>query len=528
MSRTMTLTTFAIVVILVSFTSGQPDCSRGVDVAIVGAGPSGAYSAYRYQERKNVTVELFELSDRIGGRVYTTSFPGVPGLKLEAGAMMFYPELHPTVQGLVQKLGLQTRIFQEDERSGVRYYLRGQNLMKQLITQDGDLPFKLSPEEKINQHRLAHYYLEKLIGASIKTPISHSTFLGLKVSDGRELFKLTFDEALDLVATKEGKELLQALTLEFPIATPLSALSVFENLLGDYSGNRTVATLTDGMSALPARLVEEFLNSNPRQHKLTINRRLDSIEKRANGSYTLVFQKTMTQDKTTTDLGETDVVCAKTVILALPKCALRQLKWERLKEKAVAEAINDAVRDLALSKVFFTFPSKWWLQSPPSNITFSDLTFTAAYDWGQTRKDNTLVYGLLASSARGGATSRLEQLNSVGEPIQGSMPGPNKVSSALKEELLTQLARVVGLDREKIPEPLHAMSQFWTLPSDRCGLVTWRFGYNYEQVSARLEQQLLSGDIYLVGSDHAYGHHTIWVQGALETVDKVMGKLLHQ
>ena len=40
------------------------------DVAIVGAGVAGAFLAYRLRDR-NFTVTLYELSNRIGGRLYT-------------------------------------------------------------------------------------------------------------------------------------------------------------------------------------------------------------------------------------------------------------------------------------------------------------------------------------------------------------------------------------------------------------------------------------------------------------------------
>ena len=49
-----------------------------LDVAVVGGGVSGAYSAWRLQEAQGAKskIALFEYSDRIGGRLYSITIPG--------------------------------------------------------------------------------------------------------------------------------------------------------------------------------------------------------------------------------------------------------------------------------------------------------------------------------------------------------------------------------------------------------------------------------------------------------------------
>jgi len=50
-----------------------------VDIAVVGAGISGAYSAWRLKERyPEKHVALFEYSNRVGGRLYSVPLPGRP------------------------------------------------------------------------------------------------------------------------------------------------------------------------------------------------------------------------------------------------------------------------------------------------------------------------------------------------------------------------------------------------------------------------------------------------------------------
>ena len=53
--------------------SATPDFVQhsSCDLAIIGAGPGGVYTAWRYLAEKNGSVCLFERSDRAGGRIYT-------------------------------------------------------------------------------------------------------------------------------------------------------------------------------------------------------------------------------------------------------------------------------------------------------------------------------------------------------------------------------------------------------------------------------------------------------------------------
>lgn len=55
------------------------------DVAIIGAGISGSYAAYRLRE-KGWKVSLYEYSNRIGGRIHTVKLPGIPDVNVELGA----------------------------------------------------------------------------------------------------------------------------------------------------------------------------------------------------------------------------------------------------------------------------------------------------------------------------------------------------------------------------------------------------------------------------------------------------------
>src|SRR5258708_7672754 len=114
----------------------MPNLDVDLDVAIVGAGAAGTYCAWRLQQAlgADANIGLFEYSDRVGGRLYTVTMPGLPHVKAEVGGMRYIEKSHVIVAGLVKLLGLPTVDFpmgSPDDKVGSKcnlFYLRGQHL----------------------------------------------------------------------------------------------------------------------------------------------------------------------------------------------------------------------------------------------------------------------------------------------------------------------------------------------------------------------------------------------------------------
>ena len=110
--------------------------SPDLDVAIVGGGAAGTYTAWRLaHERPELRVRLFEASPRIGGRLHSVAFPQAPHLVAELGGMRFL-RAHRHVSGLVAHLGLVIRDFPVD-RDGDRVMLRGRNFSQRDVRAGG-------------------------------------------------------------------------------------------------------------------------------------------------------------------------------------------------------------------------------------------------------------------------------------------------------------------------------------------------------------------------------------------------------
>ena len=64
-----------------------------LDIAIVGAGLSGSYTAWKIRSNQN-KVALFEATNHIGGRFHTYRLGHNPVQNLELGALYYIPDVH--------------------------------------------------------------------------------------------------------------------------------------------------------------------------------------------------------------------------------------------------------------------------------------------------------------------------------------------------------------------------------------------------------------------------------------------------
>ena len=126
-----------------------------LDVAVIGGGCAGTYSAWRLQQEigADTSIGLFEYSDRIGGRLYSVTVPGVPSLKAELGGMRYIQESHKMVADLVEHLKLATRDFHMGAPDPVGancnlFYLRGRHLRLHELADPDKVPYNLAWSER--------------------------------------------------------------------------------------------------------------------------------------------------------------------------------------------------------------------------------------------------------------------------------------------------------------------------------------------------------------------------------------------
>ena len=116
-----------------------------LDVAIVGAGASGLYSAYRLKngqtkdnKKKDLDIAIFEMSDRVGGRLESVKLPGMTVVG-ELGGMRYMTE-QQIVTALIEDVfskeyGLNPISFPMGDPDHHLYYLRKQRFFANRFTQ---------------------------------------------------------------------------------------------------------------------------------------------------------------------------------------------------------------------------------------------------------------------------------------------------------------------------------------------------------------------------------------------------------
>ena len=131
--------------------SASIDAIHDVDIAVIGGGIAGCYTAWRLRtldkqqlapnspllpllkDKDRLDVALFEYSDRIGGRLWSAALKDVPDEYVEFGGMRFYKEMH-IVWNLIEKLGLGHRAVPFPVSDPDNFvYVRGQHLRSSQI-----------------------------------------------------------------------------------------------------------------------------------------------------------------------------------------------------------------------------------------------------------------------------------------------------------------------------------------------------------------------------------------------------------
>jgi len=126
---------------------------ESIDIAIVGGGVSGVYSAWRLKkELPDKKIVLFEGANRIGGRLLSVRPPDAPNMVAELGGMRILPAVQPRIKALLDELNrgpmkenpIETYDFPVDEPQNIAY-LRGVHLRLQDFTVNPrEVPYHLS------------------------------------------------------------------------------------------------------------------------------------------------------------------------------------------------------------------------------------------------------------------------------------------------------------------------------------------------------------------------------------------------
>ncbi|MGH9360284.1 MAG: FAD-dependent oxidoreductase [Thermoanaerobaculia bacterium] len=302
-----------------------------VDVAVVGAGVAGVYSAWRLKQKyPKQRIALFEYSNRIGGRLYSLPLPGMPHVNAELGGMRYIPDSQDFVRELIENQGLPTRDFPmgaPDDPGGENnlVYLRRRLMRARDLTDPALVPYLLNPTEQgKNPDQLQRYVMDSLVPHADK--LTPDQWNEVEVFNGEKLYKTGFWNLLYRVLTSEAYQFMDDAGGYYTnVANSNSVLSlpVFE-----FGPKVKYRTLVAGYEALPRAVAQSFLDIDGDFHP---NCRLDSFARRGEG-YAMLFVRTATDASGRTDARaipgpkETLKVSARQVVLAMPRRSLELVR----------------------------------------------------------------------------------------------------------------------------------------------------------------------------------------------------------
>ncbi|HLM01641.1 MAG TPA: FAD-dependent oxidoreductase [Pyrinomonadaceae bacterium] len=514
-----------------------------LDIAIVGGGVSGAYSAWRLQQEKGAKakIALFEYSDRIGGRLYTVTMPGLPNVKAELGGMRYIPTQHIIVNNLVEHLGLPTKQFPMGAPAPVGsncnlFYLRGKHLRLHELDDPDKVPYNLAWSER----GLGPTNLQVQVMNNI-----YPNFANLSLCDqmkikvfGKPIWQYGFWDLLYRVLSNEGYQFMKdAGGYDANVA---NANAVTQLPATEYNDETVFLTLRDGFEALPRTLAERFRKlpgGVPKDDRVQMNHRLAEILISETGEYryTLVFEKTITRHgKTEVKPGSTVKVRAKKLILAMPRRSLELIKSKFFEDSWLKAHIPSVLIQSAF-KLLLAYERPWWRSlGLVAGRSVTDLPIRQVYYFGtEAEQPGGLPFmnSLLMASYNDISTVPFWKGLEFGEPFKGYRPSclepgvtdivPKAEFPATEEMVFVankQVASVHALP--EIQQPYSARYHTWNEDPYGGGWHEWKANYRLDQIMCRMRKPVDNEDIHIVGE--AYSYLQGWVEGALETSESML------
>jgi lysine 2-monooxygenase len=515
-----------------------------LDIAVVGGGVSGAYSAWRLQQEKGAKakIALFEYSDRIGGRLYTITMPGLPHVKAEVGGMRYIPDQHVMVNSLVNHLEIPTKDFTMGAPAPVGsncnlFYLRGKHFRLHELSDPEKVPYNLAWSER----GLGPTNLQVQVMNSIYPNLANLSLCDqMKVTVfGKQLWKYGFWDLMYRVLSNEGYQFMKdAGGYDANVA---NANAVTQLPATEYSDETKFLTLRDGYDQLPIQLVEQFKNEMPggvpQNQRVRMNHRLSEILiGKGEYRYTLIFEETQTKDRKTKVKADSAPikVRAKKIILAMPRRSLELIKSDFFEDKWLKANIPSVLIQSAF-KLFLAYEKPWWRTlGLVSGRSVTDLPVRQIYYFGTEAEQEyglPFMNSLLMASYNDISTVPFWKGLEKGEPFKGYRPSCLEpgVTDVIPETEFPATDEMVNIANRQVAEvhalpeiqpPYSAVYHTWNEDPYGGGWHEWKANYRLDEVMCRMRKPVEDEDIHIVGEAYSYGQG--WVEGALDTAESTL------
>lgn len=544
-------------------TDGYDD-GRDLDVAIVGGGVSGLYTAHRLLASDATPygagdVEVFERSDRIGGRLDSVTLPGIEETG-ELGGMRFEPTAHRIVNALVTDVfddHLEARAFPMGDPANHLCYLRGQRFRASAWRE----------AQAEGEEFETRYYLDEADAGFSPGQLFRKVIYDVLHADPwvreaygdciRQESEYEYHVELDRQAWNEVK---QRLTYEFPgpyEGLPVSELGMW-TVLADQLGQEGYEFLSDagGYYALTANwnaaqamadialdfasepafetvcggfdlLAYALANAVLADHDATIRTRNPLRTFRRTPDAERRYALTVEHEPSGTEW----TVRADHVVLAMPRRSLELLdQYNFLFEDERVQQHLDAVLVQPALKLLMAFEEPWWEAElgAEAGASVTDLPIRQCYYFGTNEESGDDRSLFLASYDDERAVSFWEgheAEHSRREPRPTTPTGDAnrdelraaEASPRMVEAAMEQVRDLHGTD---VPDPYAACYKNWGKEPYGGGFNHWKPGVEIRDAMEFMRRPDPAEAVYVVGS--AYSGRQGWVEGALCTAEKTL------
>lgn len=530
------------------------------DYAIVGAGCSGLYCAWKLLEQDaSLKIQIFEKDDHIGGRLLSLKIPGLEnGRRAELGGMRF-TDKHVLVNELIRNLRAEA---QDDERKDLDpdpfqfetrlMYLRGRRLRWDDPDWAERSTYRLStPVRHLSQAAVAvategirraldylkpayeaqRFWLDRLKRDLRKDALTTKEWgeiqKDIPVNVGetkRFLYEIGFWNLLHRsLPNNDFLFLHDSLGYESLLANSNAAQAV-PTFLSDFD-NPEYFTLAGGMQTLPLLLAKKCKAKGAKIiDKQKVTRIATSKGSTGKAGFCLEAEDQTSQATKSHTL-------ARRVILALPKKAIKDIELSddfEDGEKYTFHTNLDAVTSHPAFKLFLVYESPWWYEELGrlDARTTTDLPIRQIYYIGDSIKGNDPVRVPLAKEkSLLMASYSDEHYVDFWHPLmydpcrERAFPQPDdpsvndyKAGSRVVDKTKLMLNEI---HQGTPPDPIDAYAKEWQ--------EAWHL-WNVHIEPWKISQQMIQpfNNLNLFTCGEAYSLEQGWVEGALKSAERVL------
>ena len=546
------------------------------DVVIVGGGAGGVYTAWRMllegpdQSEKlkkwqadrggRLKIGIFEMTDRIGGRVLSAIPPGMPDVVCEIGGMR-YVSSQTWVRSLIENKFNLPRHPQAVSELNNLSYLRGKRLRVGDLTDPTKIPYNLTAEESEWLSKVPYQHTaSNFIGYAVQKAFPKIAEEGLHGQALRDYLRTAKFNGVDLYKVGFWNLIATQLSHE---AYEVAVTTVGYDCLG-YNTN-AVDAICEYFDFTPG--VEYYLLDNGYESMIW---KMQEEFQKAGGEVNLEvaldgFDATTLPDGgvgVNVEFKDGRLVTSRAIVLGMPQRSLQLLDQRGpildpdTKTGQHVRHLMNSVEPIHLYKMFIAYDRPWWEEIGVSKgRSLTDIPIRQCYYWGsEIGKKNApagntnsiiMVYNDAISSDYWGGlrdiplgpgdtdTEFSDPPNTSGSSLSadnaGSDPWKQRLHKNWKDhvapdrmraEMHRQLKIMHGLD--DVPEPLEAAFKDWGDDPYGGAVHFWNPGYDSTKVLNAMIQPVDDFPCYICGE--AYSTNQTWVEGAFETAELLLRK----